>query len=189
MKTIVVAYDQLRTIGREGALPWQGKLPVDLAHFKQVTGGNNECVDTSIIMGRKTAESLPNKKPLKNRENILISRMSDYALEGFLVAPDLETAYEMASYEPYVVGGGEIYKQALHTVDRVLATEIYIPNIDEHEPGDAFFPCLPESEWKKEHPVEGHLPDEDNRYWYAFVTYMRRHPILMNDRLDPEVYS
>lgn len=178
MKNIVVAYDQLRTIGRDGGLPY--KLPSDMQHFKQVTGGNNEEVETSVIMGRKTAETLPGMRPLSNRENIVITRMAGQALEelriklkGFRFASSLSEAYNIALYESYIIGGGEIYELALPTADRVFATEIR----GDTQGGDVYFPELPFEEWKAVE-TEDHFPDARNNQYHSFITYIRRNPIF-----------
>ncbi len=169
MKTIVVAYDQLRTIGRDGALPWQGKLPADMAHFKEVTEG------TSTIMGRATWDSLPERfKPLANRQNIVLS-LSLTAIKGVQIARSLEEAYELAELEPTVIGGAKVYQEALATIDRVIATEIWT----ETEGGDAFFPALPRSEWRVDSAVD-HLPDKKNNYYHSFITYVRRNPEFLD---------
>lgn len=121
---------QDRAIGAGGKLPWEGLLPADMQHFGAVTRNK------SVIMGRKTFESLPEQfRPLPNRQNIVLS-MSDMAIRNVHVVHSLEEAYETARYEPMVIGGGEIYKQALPTVDKVIATEIIVKT-----PGaDTFFP-------------------------------------------------
>lgn len=148
-----------------------GELPADMAHFKDVTGGNNDSEKTSVIMGRKTAESFRGQKPLANRENILITRMSGYALDGFKIAHSLPEAYEMARHETYIIGGGEIYAEALSSADRVVATEIKT----ETENGDVFFPRLPRDEWRVD-SFEDHSSDARNKYYYSFITFIRRNP-------------
>ncbi len=167
MKSIVVAYDHERTIGRDNQLPWAGQLPADMRRFKELT------VDTSVIMGRRTFESLPeNFRPLPNRQNIVLS-LSQTAFAGALTANSLEDAFTQADKEIMVIGGAQIYAQALPLVDRVFATEIDAPKTD----GDAFFPELPEAEWEQ---AERHafFPDERNKFAYSFVTYLRRNPTM-----------
>ena len=154
-------------IGRENGLPWAGKLPSDMEHFKEVTDGQ------TVIMGRKTFESIPEKyRPLKNRQNIILS-LSDVAYNGVQIARSLEEAYALAEAEAMVIGGANVYEQALPTVDRVYATEIIEP-----VPGaDAFFPAFPNDEWRIEGEYDLRNADQRNAYQHAFVTYLRRSPI------------
>jgi len=170
MKSIVVAYDVNRTIGRQGELPWAGKLPADMRHFKELTDGE------SVIMGRRTFDSLPeNFRPLPNRLNIVLS-LSAKAINGALVARSLDEAYELAGENPMVIGGAEIYKQALPTVDRVFATEIMARTVK----GDAFFPDLLMSEWCIDE-IQDFEADARNKYDYSFITFVRRNLIQKSD--------
>ena len=166
MKSIVVAYDVDRTIGRNGDLPWAGQLPADMRHFKQLTEGE------SVIMGRKTYDSLPESyRPLPNRQNIVLS-LSAKAIEGVVVARSLEEAYEAGGENPLVIGGADVYRQALPTIDRVFATEIMART----QHGDAFFPALPKEEWETT-DVQDFEAEGRNKYDYSFITYIRRNPI------------
>lgn len=163
---MIVAYDNERTIGREGQLPWAGRLPADMAHFRRLTDGK------SVIMGRKTWDSLPeSSRPLKNRENIVVS-LSQTAFTGALAADSLESAFDMASSETVVIGGANIYEQALPYVDRIYSTEIDTVT----QGGDAFFPELSSEEWVISER-QSCLVDSRNRFAYSFVTYIRRNPI------------
>ena len=166
MKSIVVAFDAVRTIGRNGDLPWAGQLPADMRHFKELTEGE------SVIMGRRTFDSLPDSyRPLPNRKNIVLS-LSATAIDGAFVARSLDEAYEIAGENPLVIGGADIYRQALPTVNRVFATEIMARTVG----GDAFFPDLPRDEWQVS-DVQDFESDAKNKYDYSFVTYLRRNPI------------
>ena len=163
---MVVAYDLDRTIGKEGELPWSGKLPADMKHFAELTTGR------TVIMGRKTYESLPDTyRPLPNRQNIVLS-VSAYALKGAEIARTIKQAYDIAEYEPMVIGGADIYRQMLPTVNRVLATEIMTRTIG----GDAFFPLLNEDDWMNK-DTQTFKADERNKFDYSFITYERRNPI------------
>lgn len=163
MNSIIVAYDTERTIGSNGALPWQGKMPADMRHFKEITAG------TSVIMGRKTFESLPEKqRPLPNRQNIIVS-LSLRAIQGAVVAHSLEEAFLVADSEPIVIGGEQIYAQTLSRVQRIYATEIDTVSLN----GDAFFPALPDDEWRVA-AEDAHPADLKNHYAYRFVTYLRK---------------
>lgn len=166
MNSIVVAHDMNHAIGRANRLPWEGRLPADLQHFKELTEGK------SVIMGRKTWESLPEAfQPLPNRQNIVVS-LSQQAFKGAVVARSLEDAFSQATDEAMVIGGAEIYRQALPLVDRVYATLVICrtPN------GDAFFPELSPEEWQVT-DKEWHLADDKNQFAYSFFTYLRRSPI------------
>lgn len=166
MKSIVVAFDTNRAIGRENDLPWAGEMPDDMRRFAALTRGK------TVIMGRTTFESLPSKmRPLPHRQNIVLS-MGMVAREGFQVAHSLEKAYGLADYDVHVIGGGQIYNLALPSVNQVFATEIQT----EVEGADTFFPQLSENVW---HEVEreNFQADARNTYGYSFVTYLRNHPI------------
>lgn len=155
--TLIVAYSTNRAIGRDNALPW--KLPGDLAHFKRSTLGH------PIIMGRKTWDSLG--RPLPGRANIVISRNLDFAAAGATVVPTLQAAIDACGdvAEAFVIGGAQIYAQALPLAQRVLATEVHA-DVE----GDAFFPLLPSFQWKE---VSREPQPAENGYDYDFVTYQR----------------
>ena len=130
MLSLIVAMSENRVIGVENRLPWH--IPEDLKRFRKITTGH------PIIMGRKTYESIG--KPLPNRTNIVITRNRDYREEGVVTCFSLKEAIEWASRAPgsdevFVIGGGEIFKEALPIADRIYLTEVNWP-FD----GDAFFP-------------------------------------------------
>jgi len=155
--TLIVAYSDNRVIGRDNALPW--KLPGDLAHFKRSTLGH------PIVMGRKTWDSLG--RPLPGRANIVISRNPDFIASGATVVPTLDAAIAACGDvdQAFVIGGAQIYAQALPLAQRVLATEVHA-QVD----GDAFFPLLPAFEWKE---TAREPQPAENGYDYDFVTYER----------------
>ena len=155
--TLIVAYSTNRAIGRDNALPW--KLPGDLAHFKRSTLGS------PIIMGRKTWDSLG--RPLPGRSNIVISRNPAFSAEGAILVPSLEAAIGACGdvADAYVIGGAQIYAQALPLARRVLATEVHA-DVE----GDAFFPLLPSYQWKE---TAREPQPAENGYDYDFVTYER----------------
>nr|AIA14958.1 Dihydrofolate reductase [uncultured bacterium] len=166
MKSIVVAYDMERTIGRDNDIPWAGKIPADMRHFKELTEG------TSVIMGRNTWDSIPEAyRPLPRRQNIVVS-LTQQAFKGALAAQSLEEAFSLAEHEIMVIGGAQIYAQALPLVDRVYATEINTHT----EGGDTFFPELPSAEWYVDE-AEMHLPEGKNLLPYNFFTYLRHDPL------------
>ncbi len=147
-------------IGHHNAMPWH--LPEDLAHFKQLTGGN------AVVMGRKTWDSLPERfRPLPGRSNIVVTRQADWQAPGALRASSLEDALALAaqhSTDVWVIGGAQIYAQALPLADAVEVTEI----AQDFE-GDAYAPTLG-NEWlqasRSEAVSRTGLP-------YAFVRYVR----------------
>ena len=167
MKNIVVAYDKGYVIGENGALPWAGHLPADMKRFREITTGD------SVIMGRKTFESLPDSfRPLPGRQNIILS-LGEVAGTGFQVAHSLDKAYALAEHEEvHVIGGGQIYKAAFDTIDRVYATEIDTVV----EGADTYFPAMHSNEWH-ETEREAFPANERNMYGYSFVTYLRNNPI------------
>ncbi|PIN73488.1 dihydrofolate reductase [Candidatus Woesearchaeota archaeon CG10_big_fil_rev_8_21_14_0_10_45_16] len=137
MISIIVAMTKDRVIGRDNDLPWH--LPEDLKNFKSLTTGN------TVIMGRKTYESIPQKfRPLPNRHNIVISRSMPMA-EGITVARSVEEAVIKAreiGKEAFIIGGGTIYRQSLPFTDRM-----YISYVAKDYEGDVRFPKFEEREW------------------------------------------
>ena len=155
MVALVVAHSANRVIGRDGGLPWH--LPSDLRRFRELTSGG------TVVMGRRTYESLPERfRPLPGRRNLVVSRTGCDAPEVFA---SVEDAIAAAGGDCFVIGGGEIYAQAVAVADRVYATEI-AARVD----GDAFFPELAESEWRC---VERGATIEENDHAFSFCTYDR----------------
>ena len=144
-------------IGKGGVMPWQ--LPEDMAHFKQVTMG------CPVIMGRKTWESLPPRfRPLPGRANIVVTRQGDWHAEGATRASSLSEAIGMCAGQPqaWIMGGAEIYAQAVPLADIAEVTEI-----EADFEGDAFAPNLGAG-WK-EVARDRHL--SATGLHYSFVTY------------------
>lgn len=164
--SLIVAKSQNGCIGRDNKLPWH--LPGDLKYFKQATFGK------PIIMGRKTWESL--KGPLPGRANIVITRQADYLANGARVVGSLEEAIKLAASialidgeeEVVVIGGAEVYAQALPLVDHLYITEVHA-DID----GDAHFPEYDTSLWQ-EAGRQDFSAEGPNPYDYSFVVYQRR---------------
>jgi dihydrofolate reductase len=117
-------------------------------------------------MGRKTWDSLG--RPLPGRSNIVISRNPDFSAAGTIVVPSLEAAIQACGDidAAYVIGGAQIYAQALPLAQRVLATEVRA-----EVEGDAFFPLLPAFQWKE---TAREAQPAENGYEYDFVTYERQ---------------
>jgi dihydrofolate reductase len=132
---MVCAFAKNRVIGRANGIPWD--LPEDRKHFRAVTLGH------SVIMGRATWDSIG--KPLPKRRNIVVSRNASLSLDGAEVVESLEAAIARARTDddaPRVIGGGQLYAQALP-----LATRLYLTELDAAYEGDSFFPELDSSEW------------------------------------------
>lgn len=170
MISIIVAIAENNAIGYKNKLIYW--LPNDLKRFKALTTGN------TIIMGRKTFESLP-KGALPNRRNIVISRSAQAdAFPGAECYPTLEAAIETAktgntfngetSTEVYIIGGASVYEQALAFADRLCLTYIY----DTPDDADTFFPTFDKNEWKETFREE-HNVDEKHNQRYAFIDLVR----------------
>ncbi|WP_179375037.1 dihydrofolate reductase [Winogradskyella wichelsiae] len=160
--TIIVAEGEDNAIGKDNDLIWH--LSDDLKHFKALTNGHH------IIMGRKTFESFP--KPLPNRTHVVITRQKDYkAPAGVIVVNSLNDALDAARYDkqPFVIGGGEIYKQALPYVDKLEITRVH----STFENADTFFPKIDETEWKEVSRTT-HDADEKHAFAFSFITYLKR---------------
>lgn len=160
--SIIVAIARNRGIGFENKLLYW--LPNDLKRFKALTTGH------TIIMGRKTFESLP-KGALPNRRNIVLSRQEGTSFAGAECFPSLETALAHCQDEEevFIIGGASLYKEAMPTADRLYVTWID----DASKEADAFFPEIKEEEWK-ETGREAHPTDEKHLYPYSFIDYDRR---------------
>lgn len=155
--TIIVATDQCRGIGIDNKLPWH--LPEDMAHFKRTTSGH------AVIMGRKTFESIG--RPLPNRRNIVITRNPEWQHEGVEAVTSVDTAIALlGDEEAFVIGGAQIYTEALSRTSKLIVTEI-----DKVFDCDAFFPDIAASEWKEAAREQYH--SEKNGFDYSFVTYRR----------------
>ncbi|MBI2592574.1 MAG: dihydrofolate reductase [Candidatus Colwellbacteria bacterium] len=163
--SIVAAMDRNRVIGVENRLPWL--MPADMKRFRDLTIGK------PILMGRKTFESILASlgKPLPNRLNIILTRDQNYkAPNGCRVVHSVDDALAMANgaEEVMVAGGADIFQQFLPYADSVYMTEI-----DSDFEGDASFPEMPETEWRRVQSVR-HEPDEKNPHPYSFQLYVRK---------------
>jgi dihydrofolate reductase len=158
--TIIVAAGENNAIGKDNALIWH--LSDDLKRFKTLTNGHH------IIMGRKTFESFP--KPLPNRIHVVITRQKNYQVPNdVIVVNSLEEAiaYSKKDAQPFVIGGGEIYKQAM-----ALANKIELTRVHETFDADAFFPEIDTSIWKETNNTF-HEKDNEHKYAFSFITYKR----------------
>lgn len=162
---MIAALAEQHVIGRDNIMPWH--LPADLKHFKAMTLGK------PIIMGRKTWDSLG--RPLPGRLNLVVSRQPDLQLEGAETFTDLDSALTRAEQwareqgvdELMLIGGAQLYAQALPQAQR-----LYLTRIEASPEGDAFFPDYDQAEWERidsqAHPAEGDAPA------YRFETWQRR---------------
>jgi dihydrofolate reductase len=159
MITIIAAIAKNNALGKDNQLIWH--LPADLKRFKQVT------LNHHIIMGRKTFESLG--KPLPKRTNIVITRNKNYHAEGCIVVNSLQEAIKAAKEDenPFILGGAEIYKQAIEIADQLDLTFVH------HAfDADAFFPEIDTTIWK-ETLRENFKADDKNKYDFSFVKFER----------------
>ncbi len=162
---MVAALSRNRVIGVNNQLPWY--LPEDLKFFKRTTLGK------PLVMGRKTFESIG--RPLPGRLNIVITRDTAFQREGVRVCHDLPSALDLADQQAIidgveeiaVIGGGEIFTQAMPSASRLYLTEVEIDLA-----GDAYFPDVPSAQWQELQRVAGQ--PSDGQPPYAFVRYARR---------------
>ena len=156
--SIIVAHSRDRVIGRDGDLPWH--LPSDLRRFKELTQGH------AVIMGRRTWESLPDRfRPLPGRRNLVLTRQPGYEAPGAEVLPDLASAIAACDGDAFVIGGGQVYAEALP-----LATRAFVTEIEADVAGDAVFPPLEPAEWSVAEESDRH---EENGLPFTFRTYER----------------
>jgi dihydrofolate reductase len=147
---LIAAVSQNNVIGRDGDIPWH--IPEDLARFKHLTTGN------TVLMGRKTYESLPEEfRPLPDRKNLVLSRSSpDIEAE---VVSSIQQAYEEAKGALFIAGGESVYRQAMEDADRLEITRVK-REVD----GDTFFPEIG-PEWDER--------SRERHEKFDFVTYVR----------------
>ena len=155
--TIIAAVGENNALGKDNKLIWH--LSDDLKHFKNLTKGHH------VIMGRKTFESMP--KALPNRTNVVISRQKDYVAENAQVVDSLEAALALAQEDdrPFIIGGGEIYSQALAFADCIELTRVH----DDFE-ADTFFPEIDTAVWR-EVWRENHDKDDEHAHAFSFIRY------------------
>ena len=166
---IIVAVSENGVIGNKNNLPWH--LPDDMKFFKEKTKG------CAIITGRKNYESIPEKfRPLPGRYNIVMTTQKDYSAPGAIVVNSMEQALTTAYMhtkdegETFIIGGGEIYREALkHEVSEIYLTRVYA-NIE----GDVTFPELDKSNWQLTE-LTNHPADEKHQYAFSFLKYIPKH--------------
>jgi dihydrofolate reductase len=158
--TLIVARARNGVIGAKGKLPWH--LPEDLAFFKRTTMGH------PIVMGRKTWESIG--RPLPGRRSVVVTRDRAYAAAGADVVHSLDEAIQRCgeANEIFVIGGAQLYAEAMPRADRLLVTEI-----DADFAGDTHLPAPSGQIWT-EFAREVHLPTDQRPFGFSFVDYRRR---------------
>ena len=164
--SLIVAVAENGVIGKDNDLIWH--LPKDMRFFKETTLGHH------VIMGRKNFESIPHKyRPLNDRTNIVITRQLGFKAEGCIVVNSVVAALDIAKNngdtEPFIIGGGQIYKIAL---EQNLVDRIYLTKIHHNFDGDTFFPEL-NSEWKEINRQDC-FSDEKNKYDYSFIVLEKK---------------
>ena len=158
--TFIVAVADNGVIGRDNTLPWH--LPDDLKRFKRLTLGK------PIVMGRKTFESIG--KPLPGRQNIVVTRDTNYQREGVTVVHDAEAALRAAGAAPevMVIGGAELFRTLLPRAGRLHLTRVH-GNIE----GDVVWPALDERQWRVVER-ESHSADERHAWPMTFEVWEKR---------------
>lgn len=160
--TIIVAAGENNAIGKDNDLIWH--LSDDLKRFKALTNGHH------IIMGRKTFESFP--KPLPNRTHIVITRQNGYiAPKGVIVVNNLDDAIDAARHDkqPFIIGGGEIYKQSMTLAHKIELTRVHA----NFENADTYFPEIDAMQWKEISNIS-HEADDKHAHAFSFITYVRK---------------
>jgi dihydrofolate reductase len=159
--SLIAVLDKANGIGKNNKLLCH--LPADLKRFKQLTS------DHTIVMGRKTFESLPNG-PLPNRKNIILTKNTNYEIKGCTILHSIEEIVEECKIEDeiFIIGGGELYKIFLQKADF-----LYITKIDHVFDADTFFPEIEPEKWQIDSCKEL-LADEKNHFNYSFIEYSKR---------------
>ncbi|MCR9181419.1 MAG: dihydrofolate reductase [Flavobacteriaceae bacterium] len=158
--TLIAAASENDALGKDNDLVWH--LPDDFKRFKKLTTGHH------IIMGRKTFETFP--EPLPNRIHVVITRDKTYKKFGAIVVHSINEALELAKQDdqPFIIGGGEIYKQSLEYADKIELTRVH-----SEFPADTFFPHIDESKWELINE-EHHPKDDKHEFAFTYLTYIRK---------------
>lgn len=157
--SLIVAMAKNRIIGADGKIPWH--LPNELQLFKSVTMGHH------IIMGRKTYESI--NRLLPGRTTVIVTRQKNYTVPGAKIAHTLDEAVALCAgdSEVFVIGGGELYRAAMHGADR-----IYLTVVDAEPAGDTHMPELDAAQWRV-HSTQRYGKDERHAHDYRFEIHDR----------------
>lgn len=158
MISLIAAIGKNNELGKNNTLVWS--MPADMKFFKETTSGH------PVIMGRKTFESIG--KPLPGRKNIIITRDNDYKKDGIETVHSLKEALALVNSndEAFIIGGAEIFKQAMEIADRLYITHVEAEDKD----ADTFFPEIIPILWNETSHIE-HKADEKNPFAYTFSIY------------------
>lgn len=164
IRSIIVAISENNGIGKDNDLLWH--LPADMKFFRKTTTGH------CIITGRKNYESIPEKyRPLAKRTNIVVTRNTNYQAEGAIVKNSLESALEhadsMGEEEVFIIGGGQIYKEA---IEKSAVDKMYITHVAETFDADTFYPQVDLSNWN----IEERLPLESENLMAEIRVYAKK---------------
>jgi dihydrofolate reductase len=162
--SIIVAASTNNAIGKNNQLLWH--LPTDLKFFKNTTWA------MPVIMGRKTFESV--NKPLPGRFNIVVTRQGNWKADGVIIATDLQNALVKAAEtnckEVFIIGGGEIYKQAIDFINEIYLTRVHTVIED----ADTFFDTIDANTWQLV-STQDFVSDDKHKYAYSFEKWERKY--------------
>jgi dihydrofolate reductase len=161
MISIIAAVAEDNGLGKDNKLLWH--IPGDLKRFKELTWGQ------SVIMGKRTWESLP-KKPLPGRKNIVLTDIPGECIDCSITAYSVDDAISKCGEgeEIYIIGGGSVYRQFMNIADRLLITHVH-----KTAPADTWFPEIDPDTWKVAE-IEEHMNDDPESLSYTYVIYERR---------------
>lgn len=159
--TLIAAAAENNALGKDNDLVWH--LPDDFKRFKKLTTGH------TIIMGRKTLESM--NGPLPNRTNVVITRQKDYTYEGCAIVHSLDEALAKCNQEEevFIIGGGEIYKQAIDKADKIELTRVHT-TVD----ADTYFPEIDIKKWQLTNE-EHHPKDDKHQFDFKYQTFIKKY--------------
>lgn len=166
---LIVAMDLERGIGKNNDLMWH--LPSDMRFFKETT------LNQIVVMGRKNFDSIPEKfRPLPNRENAILTRQANFTVENCLIFNSIREMIlhyknDRTSRIIYIIGGGQIYKEAL---ELDIVDEMLITHVNHKFAADTFFPEIDTNKWKSEMLVEKEK-DDKNAYPFVIKKYVRKY--------------
>lgn len=165
--SLIAAIGKNGAIGKDNDLIWH--LPIDMRFFRDTTVGH------FVIMGRKNYDSIPEKyRPLSGRTNVIVTRKKDFEASDCLVVNSIEEGIEAAKCqgddEVFVIGGGQIYKQAL---EDDLIDVLYLTHINESFEADVFFPEFDKTKWRRK-LISSHPKDEKHPHSFKIYKYVKK---------------
>ena len=163
--SLIVAAAENNVIGKNNNLPWH--LPADMKYFREKTMGH------CVIMGRKNYDSIPLKfRPLHGRTNIIVTHQNNFSADGCIVVNSVDEALQESKKqnetEAFIIGGGEIFSQAVG-----IANKIYLTRIHSSVEGDVYFPELSPTDWIEE-SAQHFKADEKHKFDYSFLVLIKR---------------